>query len=70
MSKKLTVPNSDHPSMSKLRKRIEKEKPYPTYKELKTKLEFHADGVKEVPDECPFCVEPCNEPHCPYTEEE
>jgi hypothetical protein len=35
----------------------------------KTKLEVHADGVKEVTEECPFCEDdPCNEPHCPYTE--
>lgn len=36
----------------------------------KTKIEVHPDGVKEVPDECPFCDKPCEEPHCPYTEEE
>lgn len=35
----------------------------------KTKLEVHADGVKEVTEECPFCDEPCEQPHCPYTEE-
>lgn len=35
---------------------------------MKITLEFHADGVKEV--ECPFCEVPCEEPHCPYTEEE
>ena len=32
------------------------------------KFEIHADGVKEI-EECPFCEDdPCNEPHCPYTE--
>lgn len=31
-------------------------------------IEIHADGIKEV--ECPFCDEPCEESHCPYTEEE
>ena len=36
----------------------------------KTKIEVHPDGVKEVPDECPFCDIPCDEPHCPYTKEE
>lgn len=36
----------------------------------KTIFEMHADGVKEVIEECPFCEEPCEEPHCPYTEEE
>lgn len=36
----------------------------------KIKIEVHADGVKEVPDECPFCDIPCKEPHCPYTKEE
>lgn len=31
--------------------------------------EIHADGIKEV---CPFCAPGpfCEEPHCPYTEEE
>ena len=37
-------------------------------------LEIHADGVKEIEekdiDKCPFCVVPCNQPHCVYTEEE
>lgn len=32
--------------------------------------EIHADGVKEVEEECPFCDEPCEQPHCPYTEKE
>ena len=40
-----------------------------------TKLEVHADGVKEVEveerEECPFCAPTwCDEPHCPYTKEE
>lgn len=34
------------------------------------KFEMHADGVKEVPEECPFCDVPCQMPDCPYTEEE
>lgn len=48
-------------------------------------LELHADGVKELEGyhdseifcsgqqivECPFCKPDfCEEPHCPYTEEE
>lgn len=36
----------------------------------KPMFEMHADGVKEVTEECPFCDEPCEQPHCPYTEEE
>ena len=33
--------------------------------------EMHADGVKEVREECPFCKPSfCEMPHCPYTEEE
>lgn len=52
---------------------------------IKEYLEIHADGVKSVfinengeigegglniiEDNCPFCDEPCEEPHCPYTEE-
>jgi hypothetical protein len=36
----------------------------------KVRIEVHADGVKEIPEECPFCEVPCNEPHCAYTEEE
>jgi hypothetical protein len=37
-----------------------------------TRFEMHADGVKEVPDECPFCPpdDKCNKPWCPYTKEE
>ena len=37
----------------------------------KLHIEIHADGVKEIPaSECPFCDEPCKQPHCPYTEKE
>lgn len=37
----------------------------------KTKLEVHADGVKEVREQCPFCKPSwCDTPHCPYTPKE
>lgn len=41
-------------------------------KEKPKKYEMHADGVKEVDDDCPFCApEPnCDEPFCPYTKDE
>ena len=67
-------------SMSKWKKRskeieenlIRLKNKYPeALKDIEIRYEIHADGVKEVREECPFCKpDHCDEPHCPYTEEE
>lgn len=60
---------SDYLWLKKYLSKSELEELYPK----KTRLEMHADGVKEVEEreECPFCKPTwCDEPHCPYTPEE
>lgn len=60
MSKKVTTKNFGDILIKSVREVVEMER--------KIRYEMHADGVREIEEECPFCEEPCNTDWCPYTE--
>jgi hypothetical protein len=57
------VPDSTHPSMKKLKDRIKKEKPYPSYEQLDKLIALGVDLTMN--GKCIFCETPCGNDHCP-----